>query len=173
METLNSKQITDIRKNYKKLQSIRKTAKLLGIKENQIYKIIRMDAKTKELKLLETTESQISVNTTKLVDNRIPKLIDTITLKLLRELKSKYKELKPHQISQAVTALLTGKIKLEGLKLEDTKANIIKEVYGSMENMLSLYNEIQDTTHPDVINIKTSEVKDLKLTKLKELAKIT
>jgi hypothetical protein len=173
LQVLNSKQISDIQKNYKKLKSIRKTAKLLNIKENQVYKIIRINTKTNEIELKETKpETILPINTKhKLPD--ISKLIDTLILKLLKELKLKYKDLKPREISQAVSSLLQGKVKLEGLNLEDNKANLIAQVYGNMENMLTLYNEIKDTTSPEVINIKASEVRSAELNKLEELAKIT
>jgi hypothetical protein len=173
MKDLTLKQIQEIKKNYQKLKSIRKTAKLLNIKENQVYKIIRVNPKTNEIELKETKPETILpiISKHKLPD--ISKLIDTLILKLLKELKLKYKDLKPREISQAVSSLLQGKVKLEGLNLEDNKANLIAQVYGNMENMLTLYNEIKDTTSPEVINIKASEVRDLELNKLEELAKIT
>lgn len=160
---LKTTQVKNILETYEKLASIRQTAKLLNLKNYDVYKVLIKHNKVNPKKLKETNEKQCFINVdTKVKDNNktISKLVENLTIGSLKKLKKDLKELKPNQIALMVTGLIDKKIKLDALKQEDQKISLVKELFGSYSKMLELRKEILEANvnKTNVLITKTKEL---------------
>jgi len=192
MIRLTDKQITKIHQTYAVFKSIRKTAALLNLKPNQIFKTLKQpynininniynnnninnkDINNKEdinINIKDIKKEVISHNN--IFKTKIPTLIDKLILKLLRELKVKYIDLNPRDLAASIVQLLNSKMKIESLKLEESKANLIQEIYGNYENMLALYREIAEQQPGRIIEVKELPEPDRPVSEINRLVKLT
>ena len=145
MITLTKHQINQILETYTKLNSIRKTAAALNLKPNIIYKTIKLKL-TPETEIIKDTKNKVISK-----NNITQTLLENLTIKLLKELKLKYKDIKPEKLPQAISNLLQGKLKIEGLAIEETKLSLVSEIYGNYNNMLKLAKEIKELEQPKAL----------------------
>jgi IS30 family transposase len=150
--------------------SIRQIGNNLNISRGKVERILKLNININNINKIKTEqenkygikkeETEISLkNKNKLIHS----LLEIITLKSLKELKKRLVELNPKQLADVTSLLISSKTKLEKTNIEDQKLSLVKEIFGSYQDMLKLKKEITNTLPEEVkiIDVAPEEVTEV------------